>query len=507
MAFSSSFFTIEPNETDEEEVLEQLEQQQEKSASGVADKQGEQQSDQLPPPQQQEQSGSVLPPATDKQPLTETNTISNGADQLLSDDKSDMGNATKSAASSVPPKKKKGTATTIKAPKRSRPGSSGGKKKKSLKAGNATGPGSQNGDENAAAGGDEDSGSDQESDSGPYCLCRGPDNHRFMIACDKCQDWFHGECIGMDKFTGENLVQKYICPNCSDGKRYVTRYKKMCSLEGCEQPARLYDEKPSIFCSQEHCQAWWERLIATLPKGKIASLDNLTRNEFLGLLDPRPRTPGDRQSNWRLGDEPFGVEDNFWETVDPSVALTQEESDLIEKCATERFRLSQEMVLRKKMLQLLEMGLKQREAAIASGTLTKDVCGYDTRLNTVGVVHQFAAFISSPEGEAIFEAGRLESPLSSEQPAGTTTAGTMCIKKKCRPHNGWGAILAKNVKHSIKELTVQAQEHVHTETRIRNNAAGRFRRKQLEGNTVRVFDSPDDEVYGDDGAVKDVEMG
>lgn len=229
---------------------------------------------------------------------------------------SDGRKATKPAsgtAASAPPKKKKGTATTVKAPKRSRPGSVSGKKKKSRKTDGVSGPGtgSQNGDENATAGGDDDSGSDQESDSGPYCLCRGPDNHRFMIACDKCQDWFHGECIGMDKYTGENLVQKYICPNCSDGKRYVTRYKKMCSLEGCEQPARLYNEKPSIFCSQEHCQAWWERLVASLPKGKIASLDNLTRNEFIGLLDPRPRKPSARPSNWRLGDEPFGKKRRF----------------------------------------------------------------------------------------------------------------------------------------------------------------------------------------------------
>lgn len=175
---------------------------------------------------------------------------------------------------------------------------------------------------------------------------------------------------------------------------------------------------------------------------------------------------------------------------------------MIEKCATERFRLGQEMVFRKKMLQLIEMGLKQREAAIASGTLTKDVCGYDSRLDTVGVIHQFAAFVQSPEGEAIFEAGRLDSP---SEPA--ATAGTMCIKKKCKTHHLWGAILAKTVKHSIKELTAQAQEHVDTETRIRNNAAGRFRRKQLEGNTVRVFDSTDDEEDKDDGAVKDIEMG
>jgi COMPASS component SPP1 len=122
-----------------------------------------------------------------------------------------------------------------------------------------------------------------------------------MIACDRCEDWFHGECIGMDKYTGENLVQKYICPNCSDNDRYVTRYKKMCSFKGCTRPARVYDlQDASIFCSPEHCQAWWEQLIAGLPKTKGVGFDNLTQDEFMGLLNTQDKS-------WKLGDAPFGM--------------------------------------------------------------------------------------------------------------------------------------------------------------------------------------------------------
>ncbi|KAK3363373.1 hypothetical protein B0T25DRAFT_587332 [Lasiosphaeria hispida] len=416
------------------------------------------------------------------------------------------------------PRKKKGTATAVKAPKRARTSgggrrggkSGGGGKKKSATSPGTLPNGSEDGHGAGAGGGSSVTGAgDSESDSGPYCLCRGPDNHRFMIACDRCEDWFHGDCIGMDKYTGENLVQKYICPNCSDGERYVTRYKKMCSLEGCTRPARIYDPRePSIFCSEEHCQAWWEQLIATLPRTKGTNqFDFLTQEEFMGLLDTPKRRSGEKGAAWKLGDRPFGVSDDFWQTVDLKEALTAEERSILDTSAAERYALGEEIVLCKKMLQLIDMALKRREAAIAAGKGTaKDLCGYDVRLDTVGVSHQFGAFLQSPSGEAIFKAGRLDAPPppSSTNPGSTTAAAEntdpftagMCLKKKCKPHVGWSAIMIKSAKHSIKELAAQAREKLAAEARVRDSAAGRFRRKRLENNSVVVYDS--------DSAMEDV---
>ena len=28
-----------------------------------------------------------------------------------------------------------------------------------------------------------------------YCVCRSTDISRFMIGCDKCDEWYHGDCI------------------------------------------------------------------------------------------------------------------------------------------------------------------------------------------------------------------------------------------------------------------------------------------------------------------------
>ena len=38
-----------------------------------------------------------------------------------------------------------------------------------------------------------------------------------MICCDKCEDWFHGSCVGVTRAMGRELENKgleWICPHC-----------------------------------------------------------------------------------------------------------------------------------------------------------------------------------------------------------------------------------------------------------------------------------------------------
>ena len=175
--------------------------------------------------------------------------------------------------------KKKGTATIAKkAPKRPRPS---GPKKTPKRPKSATGANGGSPDDAM----DED-GTDDESDNGPYCLCRGPDDHRWMICCEKCEDWFHGECINLDKGIGESLIEMFICPNCTNDN-LTTLYKKTCALGACRKPARLTSPEPSVFCSNEHAQAWWERMVSRLPKSKAKTglNDQLTQDELMALLN------------------------------------------------------------------------------------------------------------------------------------------------------------------------------------------------------------------------------
>lgn len=54
--------------------------------------------------------------------------------------------------------------------------------------------------------------------SSGYCLCR-QSHDGFMISCDTCGEWFHGECIGVTPEQASK-VEKYICVRCSTLKVY-----------------------------------------------------------------------------------------------------------------------------------------------------------------------------------------------------------------------------------------------------------------------------------------------
>ena len=45
-----------------------------------------------------------------------------------------------------------------------------------------------------------------------YCLCQQPDDGRFMICCD---NWFHGDDVGVVKPARGLLAGECICPSCS----------------------------------------------------------------------------------------------------------------------------------------------------------------------------------------------------------------------------------------------------------------------------------------------------
>ncbi|TNN56406.1 Death-inducer obliterator 1 [Liparis tanakae] len=76
------------------------------------------------------------------------------------------------------------------------------------------------------------SSSSMDSDEGDYdpnalyCICRQKHNKRFMICCDRCEEWFHGDCVGITEARGrlmERNGEDYICPNCTAKKNQVVR--------------------------------------------------------------------------------------------------------------------------------------------------------------------------------------------------------------------------------------------------------------------------------------------
>lgn len=61
-----------------------------------------------------------------------------------------------------------------------------------------------------------------------WCICRQPHNNRFMICCDKCNDWFHGNCVQVNKAMSkefERIGKEWRCPACRGEGSAVTPKK------------------------------------------------------------------------------------------------------------------------------------------------------------------------------------------------------------------------------------------------------------------------------------------
>ena len=57
--------------------------------------------------------------------------------------------------------------------------------------------------------------SDSEPEEKMYCICRTADTNRFMIGCDKCEEWFHGDCISITQEYAKR-IQHFYCLMCRD---------------------------------------------------------------------------------------------------------------------------------------------------------------------------------------------------------------------------------------------------------------------------------------------------
>ncbi|KAL2850770.1 hypothetical protein BJY01DRAFT_126216 [Aspergillus pseudoustus] len=147
----------------------------------------------------------------------------------------------------------------------------------------------QQGLEEGEEGEEEDDEDDSDNDE-VFCICRRPDNHTWMIACDGvCDDWYHGKCVNIDPRDAE-LIEKYICPNCKAKGYGWTIWKPMCRLPECRKPCRFDKKSPSKYCSDEHGLEFMRRKTQHLnlssqiaaPKSK-----SVRRTALIGILNPR----------------------------------------------------------------------------------------------------------------------------------------------------------------------------------------------------------------------------
>ena len=110
------------------------------------------------------------------------------------------------------------------------------------------------------------------SDDGIYCICKKPDDHRLMLACEGgCDDWYHCSCMQINEEDVDEerngLLDRFICPRCTvtgGPNPKVTTWRPMCRMNdfnGCRKAALVHGDVPSKYCSLDHGLDYWNEVM------------------------------------------------------------------------------------------------------------------------------------------------------------------------------------------------------------------------------------------------------
>lgn len=222
-----------------------------------------------------------------------------------------------------------------------------------------------------------------------YCICKKPDDGRWMIGCDGCDDWFHGDCVGMDQNKAQ-LIIKFMCPNCGS----QSTWRRKCRLTSCMNEVRT----GSKYCSDAHGVKFFETVSQQY-------LTGINRNELAQLVSCANTAEQLKQ----LGEgDSEGV----------ALAVTKEEVPDGVPNGTSTVT-NKEILDISRRRQYLEIAKERAKTLSAANGPKKDICGYDDRL-----------------GDYNLEVAPQELETGDYTDHVCTTE-----KRKCQRHQGWPNII------------------------------------------------------------------
>ncbi|KAI9883681.1 MAG: hypothetical protein M1823_004563 [Watsoniomyces obsoletus] len=285
------------------------------------------------------------------------------------------------------------------------------------------------------------------ADEDVFCICRRPDDHKWMIACDGgCNDWFHGACVNVKEKDGP-MMDKYVCPNCTTSDLY-TLWKRKCRLPQCDLPARVGADQPqwSRYCSDEHGTEYM-RFVAGLPstghsrgyQGRRAGpgaesapmIGGALTSDQLAAIARHVTTAADFK---RLGHGPVGVIGTT-SAADDELPYTTDERARMAHHASARACIKAQLA---KLAEVENLVHKAHERARSQGT---GLCGYDPNLSS-----QFEQAVNSSTGG--------DEPVMPQTSDGTAN---LCQRKRCEQHRSWRELLLRTI--NFEQASARAEMH------------------------------------------------
>lgn len=360
----------------------------------------------------------------------------------------------------------------------------------------------------------------REDDGDLYCICRKPDRGTFMIGCDgTCDDWYHGKCVGIEE-RNKNLIDKYICPDCTKEGIGRTTWKRMCRRSGCRQPAKVGKSKNggsrSKYCSDE-CGVLYFHDMLDKTRGREEKTRNRTSRRKAGLdgSDEEPLADDDvgarggalaagevkalldvsqtAEEFRKLGDgvlSPPATPDGKNQTA---TALTDSEVQAIQRIQTEKQEARRRHAMLKDRMKFATMAKHAASRTATEKELKpKEYCGYDPRLEWTE--ERFQAWRNSKSGQQAFELETLDTEKIGNEENGGDNEGDeeepvqICDRKKCARHLEWSKLAVDDLRFEIQDNSDRMRALEREETEIQERAAFRVKAGEMTGGTVEFHE-------------------
>ncbi|KAI9484247.1 MAG: hypothetical protein EXX96DRAFT_600233 [Benjaminiella poitrasii] len=284
-----------------------------------------------------------------------------------------------------------------------------------------------------------------------YCICKRPyDVPRFMIACDRCNEWFHGECIQISEKQGE-FIDLYFCDNCSKITGKKTSWKPKCANPACSKAARIgtHQGHLSKYCT-DNCGM-------QVARARIELAELKKRNGLPNLDEKQHYNPLSRSKLSSFAD------------MDDRARLC---------------RVKEEKLHAKTIIDMVEQKSKLLSLLIAKEN--NSVCGFDSRLSWPDTLWEKVYYV-------IEENENINLLDANEQPLTTTKVFNVCQnnKKGCSRHANWQKLKTAELEQERSEqfviLTMLERERQQIKARMKKRREEVDLVDFLENGTIAHF--------------------